>query len=228
MKRIFIILVLCSLQGLAFAQWDVGIHGGLNSTSITRSHTDRIDETYSSLCGYDFGIEGRYSVNTWLAVRADLDIMQRNHRLQRHLNYISPVYTDHRNTYLSLPVMADFSFGGQRLRGHFLLGGFCGYWLGQRVKGTTYGMTDYDVYFIDFDKQRPFTREERRFDAGLACGMAISYGLTSCLALHLDAHLYYDLVSHHVGYNHLQDYRYLNTGSFTLGISYQFNKKEQQ
>ena len=228
MKRIFIFLVLCSLQGLAFAQWSVGIRGGVSGTSITRSHADRIDETYGPLCGFDFGLNGRYSVNSWFGIRADLGFIQRNHRLQRHLNYISPVYTDHRNTYLTLPVMADFSFGGQRLRGHFLLGGFCGYWLGQRVKGTTYGMTDYDVYFIDFDKPRPFTREERRFDAGLACGMAISYGLTSCLALHLDALLYYDLVSHHVGYNHLQDYRYLNTGSFTLGISYQFNKKEQQ
>lgn len=228
MKRIIIFLALCSLQGVALAQWAVGVHGGISGTSITRSHTDRIDETYGSLFGYDFGIEGRYSVNTWLAVRADLDLMQRNHRLQRHLNYISPVYTDHLNTYFTLPLMADFSFGGQRLRGHMLLGGFCGFWLSQRVKGVTYGMTDYDVFFNDFDEQRPFTREERRFNAGLLGGFGLSYGLNENIDLNIEALYFYDLVSHHVGYSHLQDYRYLNTCTLTFGVTYKLSKTEKQ
>ena len=228
MKRILFLVFLCFIQNVAMGQWAVGVHGGVNSTSISRSHADRVDETYGNLFGFDFGINGKYAVGTWLAIRADLSLIQRNHRLQRHLNYISPVYTDHLNTYVMLPVMADFSFGGQKLRGHLLLGGFCGYWLKQRVKGITYGMTDYEVFFNDFNEQRSFTREDRRFNAGLTTGMALSYSLNENIDLNLDTLLYYDLASHRIGYANLQDYRYLNTCSLTLGFSYKFTTKEQQ
>ncbi|MBR5352251.1 MAG: PorT family protein [Bacteroidales bacterium] len=228
MKRILFLFLLCLLQQTAVAQWSLGVHGGANSTSITRSHADRVDETYSSLCGFDLGINGRYTINPWLSLRADLSLMQRNHRLQRHLNYLSPVHTDHRNTYLTLPLMVDFSFGGSKLKGHLLLGGYCGYWMGQRVSGTTYTMSDYYVFFVDFNERRDFTREDRRFNAGLSGGVALSYTLADNIALSLDALYYYDLLSHHKGYLNLQDYRYLNTLSVTLGISYQFTKKEQQ
>ena len=209
---------------MVFAQWSVGAYGGVSSTTIDRSQAGRIDETYSSLLGHNFGAKATYAVNPWFAIRADLNVMQRNHRLQRHLDYISPVYTDHVNTYLTLPLMADFSFGVERLHGHLLLGGFAGYWLYQRVRGTTYGMTDYEVFFNDFDEQRPFTSKDYRFDAGLLGGMALSYSLNSRIDLSLDGLLYYDLVSHHKGYPHLQDYRYLTTGTLTLGISYKFIK----
>ena len=228
MKRLILLFSFCLLQGVAMAQWSVGIRGGVNSTSIDRSHFDRIDETYESLIGYNLGLYGRYTINPWLAVRADLNLMQRSHRLQRHLNYLSPVYTDHINTYLLLPIMADFSFGGSRLRGHLLLGGFVGYWLEQRVKGVTYGMTDYEVFFNDFDEHRTFTAEHNRFNAGLAGGIGLSYSVTDHIDLNLDALLYYDLLSHHNGYANLQDYRYLNTGSLTIGISYKLIKKGQQ
>lgn len=228
MKRLLFLLLLCIVQNVAMAQLAVGFRGGVNSTSITRSHADRIDETYGNLCGYDFGINARYSINSWLSIRADLNLMQRNHRLQRHLNYLSPVYTDHINTYLDLPVMADFSFGGKNLRGHLFLGGFSGYWLCQHVEGTTYVMTDYDVFFVDFNEPRPFNRENRRFNAGLIGGIGLSCSLNECIDLNLDALFYYDLVSHNKGYGILQDYRYLNTGSLTIGIAYKLNKKEQQ
>ena len=100
--------------------------------------------------------------------------------------------------------------------------------MGQRVSGTTYVMTDYYVFFVDFNERRDFTREDRRFDAGLSGGVALSYALPNNIVLSLDALYYYDLLSHHQGYPNLQDYRYLNTLSVTLGISYQFTQKEQQ
>ena len=227
MKRLLLIITFILLTRTAFAQWSVGAHGGITFTSIDRSQAGRIDETYNPLLGYNVGAKATYAVNSWLAIRADLNVMQRNHRLQRHINYLSPVYTDHINTYLTLPLMADFSFGAERLRGHLLLGGFTGYWLCQRVRGTTYGMTDYEVFFNDFDEQRPFTSEDYRFDAGLLGGMALSYRLNSHIDLSIDAILYYDLVSHHKGYVNLQDYRYLTTSSLTLGISYKITPKEQ-
>ena len=228
MKRLLFIATFILLNRMAFAQWSVGAHGGVTSTHIDRSQAGRIDENYYPLLGYDFGVTGNYSFNSWFAIRADLALMQRNHRMQRQLNYLSPVYTDHLNTYLTLPLLADFSFGIERLRGHLLLGGFAGYWLQQRVKGITYGMTDYEVFFNDFDATPSFNDSDLRIDAGLAGGIALSYSLTAHITLSIDGLLYYDLVSHHKGYSHLQDHRYLTTSSFSLGISYNIPKKEQQ
>ena len=227
MKRLLLIITLIVLNRMAFAQWSVGAYGGVSFTNIDRSQAGRIDETYIPLLGQSYGAKTIYTVNSWFAIRADLNVMQRNHRLQRHLDYLSPVYTDHLNTYLTLPLITDYSFGTERLHGHLLLGGFVGYWLHQRVKGITYGMTDYEVFFNDFDEQRPYTNQDNRFDAGLLGGMALSYSLNSHIDLSLDAILYYDLVSHHKGYINLQDYRYLTTSSLTLGISYKITSKEQ-
>ena len=226
MKQTIVSALLLWLMVLATvevsAQWAVGVRGGWTSTTITRSNANRIDETYSAQNGLEFGVMGRYTFNPWLAVRANLSFMQRSHRMDRILNYIDPVYTVYRNSYLMLPVEADFSFGGQRLRGHLLAGGYCGYWLARRSSGTTYWMTDYYVYFDDFYWEHGFTDSDIRFCAGLVAGAALSYSIDLHWQLSLDALYYYDLTSHHRGYEHLADPRYLNTIALNLSVLYNF------
>ena len=228
MKRIatYILLLLCTLGAQAQndtpvpSPWSVGLHGGWTSTTLSRYNASRIDEAYSALGGFEVGLQGAYAFNEWFSLRADLSFMQRSHRMDRNLNYLDPVYTEHTNAYLMLPVLADFSFGGQRLRGHLLAGAYADYWLSDRRKGVTYWMTDYYVYFEPFDEERTFTDEDVRLNAGLAFGAALSYPLGDKLELGLDAIYYYDLVSHHRGNNQLSDPRYLNTLSINFNISY--------
>lgn len=203
----------------AYAQWAVGLRSGWTSTTISRYDAGRMDESYSPLGGFEAGIQGRYIVNPWLAIRANVSLMQRSHRMDRNLNYLDPVYTEHRNAYLMLPVMADFSFGGTRLRGHMLAGAYAGYWLQDHRKGTTYWMTDYYVFFEPFDEQREFTDSDNRLNAGLSLGAGLSYSLGRW-ELGLEALYLYDLSSHHLGYANLADPRYLNTLSLNLNIIY--------
>ena len=212
--------LLLAIGGDVAAQWGVGARLGKSYTTISRYNAGRIDETYTALDGINAGIQGRYSFNSWLAVRANLEIMQRSHRMDRNLNYLDRVFTDHINTYLMLPVMADFSFGGQQLRGHLLAGGYGGYWLRERRLGTTYWMTDYYVYFEDFDEVREFNDSDIRFNAGLSVGAAFSYTYSETLELGIEAMYHYDLTSHHKGYPHLADPRYLNTFSINLSVFY--------
>ena len=204
----------------AAAQWTVGLRSGWNSTTISRYNGGRIDEAYSALGGFEAGLQGSYSFNSWLAVRANLSFMQRSHRMDRNLNYIDPVYTEHLNSYLMLPVVADFSFGGERLRGHLLTGAYAGYWLSERRKGTTFWMTDYYVHFEDFDETREFTDEDIRLNAGVAFGAGLSYSLDAKWEVGVDALYYYDLTSHHKGADNLADPRYLNTLSVSLNVNY--------
>ena len=65
MKRLLFIATFILLNRMAFAQWSVGVHGGVTSTHIDRSQAGRIDENYYPLLGYDFGVTGNYSFNSW-------------------------------------------------------------------------------------------------------------------------------------------------------------------
>ena len=220
--KAIVLVLMCWTAVEANAQWAVGAKFGPTWTTTDRSYTGRIDETYSPLIGMDAGFLTRYNFNEWLAVRADLSIMLRSHRMDRHLNYLDPVYTEYRNIYAMLPVMADFSFGGEKLRGHLLCGGFAGYWLQADQYGKTYWMTDYYVYFNDFDEKREFNSEDQRFTAGVVGGIGLSFEATSHETFFLESLYYYDLVSYHKGYTHLNDPRYLNTLSVSIGCYYKF------
>lgn len=222
MKNLFLSLLVLSVAFPAQAQFSVGVKGGFSRTTITRSNADRIDETYSALCGYEIGVQTRYHISDWMAIRTDLSLMQRAHRMDRHLNYLDSVFTEYHNLYLTLPVLADFSYGGERFRGHTFVGGFIGYWLQSHIVGKTYWMTDYYIYFNDFDEKRAFTNDDKRFCAGATCGLGVSYALNERWYLTLDALYYYDLTSHHSSYTHLGDPRYLNTLSLTMGSIYKF------
>ena len=219
-KRIFIIFAI--LLGLTTevvnAQWAVGIKGGVNTTSVDRSNAGRIDEIYSSLRGFDLGVQAHYSFNDWLALRFDLDYMTRSHRMDRNLTLVNSLFMEYSNSYLMLPVLADFSFGGSKLRGHLLCGGFAGYWLTAHRKGVTFGITG----FLDVDEDLEFNDDTQRLTAGLAAGVSLSYDINSWLGVNLDALYYYDLVSYRKGYEYLNDPRYLSTLTFDLGVYYKF------
>ena len=89
-------------------------------------------------------------------------------------------------------------------------------------------MTDYYVYYNDFHAYREFNREDRLFIAGVVGGLGLSYNFYDPadngggFVVSLDVFDYYDLVSHHKGYAHLSDPRYLNTLSVLLGIAFKF------
>ena len=209
-------------------RWTIGVKGGWSYTNITRSNMGRVDEFYSPLSGYDVGLQMRCRLIDWLAIRADLGFMSRSHRMDRTLHYIDPVYTKYSNDYLMLPVMADFSFGGMKLRGHAYCGVYGGFWTQARTKGTTYWMTDYYVYFEDFKERREFNSEDQRLIAGAVGGLGLSYAFLDVWkngggpVITLDALYYYDFVSHHKGHAHLSDSRYLSTLSVTLGLAFCF------
>ena len=219
-KRIIILIALLlglSTEGVQ-AQWAVGMKGGVNTTTVERSNAGRIDESYTSLRGMDLGIQGHYAFNDWLAVRVDVDYMTRSHRMDRNLTLVNSLFMEYTNSYLMLPVTADFSFGGRKLRGHLLCGGFAGYWLTAHRSGVTFGITG----FLDVDEDVEFNDETQRLTGGLAAGVSLTYDINSWLGVNLDALYYYDLVSYRKGYEHLNDPRYLSTLTFDMGVYYKF------
>ena len=226
MRNIAVIL-LCWMTMGATAQeqpkFILGGYLGWNNTSIDRSNMGRVDETYSSLNGFSVGFQARYSLLDWLAIRADFMGMIRSYQMNRNLHYIDQVYTKYTNAYYMLPVMADFSFGGKRLRGHAYGGVYGAFWSKTQTKGTTFWITDYYVHFNDFNEERPFNSEDRRLIGGGVSGLGLSYtfpdkGVWRGCIITLDALYYYDFVSHHKSHPNLSDPRYLSTLSINLGV----------
>lgn len=199
------------------AQLGIGLKGGADFNSITRSNAGRIDETYHGKKGLDYGIIVRYNVNDWFAIRANIEMLSRSHTMKRNLNFVNEIYTEYKNNYLTLPLMADFTFGGTKLRGHFMMGGFVSYWLSSNRSGNTIGMS---VEVVEFDEKMEFNQGHNRLAAGLVGGPGLSYDVSDNIALELDAIFYYDLTSY-MKINELSvDSRYNNTLSLTLGVIY--------
>ena len=226
MKKHYLLVLAVIILSLtathANAQWAVGIKDGWTRTSADRTNLGRIDESYSPMSGYDIGIQAHYSFVDWMAIRVDVDYMRRSHRMDRNLPFASEVFTEYRNDYLMLPVMADFSFGGNSLRGHLLCGGYGGYWLKTNVKGKSMSTSIIDNFIVDFDEEREFTSEDQRFTAGLVGGVGLSLESAVNIGVNIDALYYYDLVSYNKGYAHMSDPRYLSTFSLSLGVYYKF------
>ena len=95
-KMITVILLCWMTMGAAAQEkprWTVGVKGGWSYTSNGRSNMGRGDETYSPQSGFDIGVQARYGVLDWLAIRADLDYMTRSYQMDRNVHHIDQVYT---------------------------------------------------------------------------------------------------------------------------------------
>lgn len=215
--KLLILLFFIALATNVNAQFGIGLKGGLDFNSVTRSNSGRIDETYHAKNGADYGIILSYQINEWFALRANVEMLSRSHTMKRNLNAVKGLYTDYRNQYLTVPVMADFTFGGARVRGHFMMGGYVSYWMMANVSGNTF-----DLYnkIRPFDEKMEFNEYHNRFVAGLVAGPGLSVALTEKISLELDALLYYDLVSYMKVSKVSPDPRYNNTASLTLGVIY--------
>ena len=123
-----LLLAGCLLPDRAAAQWKVGVSAGYayNQYSIDTQYA--YDFNFDGRGGVTVGIPVEYGILDWLAVRADFVYLQKGYSMQRAYDQ---GFRDRRDHYLSLPVMARFSFGGEKLRGFLHAGGYMGYWRGR-------------------------------------------------------------------------------------------------
>ncbi len=170
--------------------------------------------------GRGINLEGRvgYQFNQWLGIRSGLNLLSKNYytRLNVTYNEFSDTYaTTYNNLYLQLPLMADFSIGGEACRINFMFGGYAAYWLSQWRHGYVYVAGD----------PRPYTGDaysfiegsDFRFDAGLAGGIGLSLHVAPAWVLHFEGNYYHGLVST------AKDYKtYNRTTTFGLGVTYHF------
>ena len=136
--------MLCSVSAAWAQKWRAGVTvgGDINYYDIDKQY--QYDWRYHNAKGLTVGVTGQYQFNDWFALRADINYTQKNYSQYRTGRAFCENYKHH-NSYVQLPLMASFSFGGERLRGFLNVGAYGAYWAGGRITGTVFEDILYDV-----------------------------------------------------------------------------------
>lgn len=219
-KRILCALMLV-LSVAAQAQWRVGLSGGADYNWFTINKQYRNNFHYDGAWGWDAAVFGQYNFKDWLGLRFELEASERNHRVYRDGVFDGTNYVN-RNTYLHLPVMAQFSFGGRTVRGFVNAGVYAGCWLAGKQQGTYYDVSSWSTYRIN----QPYAfqaEKDRRWDFGLAGGIGMEFRLAEHWAMHVEGRCYYSFISTVKPYmDYVEDKRYNTTVGMNLGFCYIF------
>ena len=221
MKRFFPLLAFALLPLMVQAQWRVGASGGADYNWFTINKQYMNNYHYDGVWGWNAAVFGQYNFMNWLGLRFELEASERSHRVYRDGVSEGTNYINH-NTYLQLPVLAQFSFGGEKVRGFLHAGVFAGYWLAGRQKGTFFDWLTITVYPVD----APYnfqTEKDQRWDFGLAGGIGVEYRFLEHWAMHVEGRCYYSFISTVKPYmEHVKDNRYNTTIGMNLGFCYIF------
>ena len=200
--------------------WRVGITGGANHNWYDIDVQYQADYHYASAWGWSAGVFGQYNFMDWLALRAELEATERNYRFYRTLWYSGTNYIAH-NTYVQVPVMAQFGFGGQKVRGFVNIGVYAGYWAAGRTKGTMFETLNEET--IPIDEPYIFQQDkDQRWDFGLAGGLGLEYRCAEHWAIHAEGRCYYSYISSVKPYMLVKDNRYNTTIGMNVGVAYVF------
>ena len=214
----------------AKAQWKAGVEAGYDYNFYHINTQYAYDFRYEGRDGFTIGIPVEYGILDWLAVRADLTYLQRGYKMSRVYNETFQKRRDH---YISLPIMARFTFGGSKVKGFLHAGGYVGYWLKSSLDGREESNTsDFDklmngedgnVFYPYRHDYRFNSKRDNRFDAGVVGGIGVSYRVLPQLEIEVEGRCYYGLTSTTKDYmEYVKLPRYNTTVAVLAGVKYCF------
>lgn len=232
---LFFVFILASLQGRS--QLFIGVEGGLNQNYLSTSNASEPFTDYRGMSGWNVGIPVGYQFFDWMAVVATPTYITKNYDIER-TGFFTGVYQKNYNNYLQLPVKLRFSFGGKELRGFVDLGGYAGYWMSGRIKGTEANIlnevdTSYQTvnptsvlgenYPYSYDQKYTFdNKKDNRMEFGLVGGAGISYELFETYTIFVEGHYYRAMTDQQKHYEMYQAPRYNDNFGLSLGCTVKF------
>lgn len=227
-----VVALLCVVQSRA--QLFVGLEAGGNRNYLISNTSDKPFFDFQPSYGYSVGASVRYefsSISSWFGgIQAVPTYMMKNYRIQRTGAY-SPMYQQTNNTYLQLPVMAQFRFGGQisktqSLHGILNVGGYGAYWMSSNLKGRAQSPFDPDSY-LPFDTKYEFNSEkDNRVELGAVIGAGLQYALNKKYVFSLEYRYTPSLTDQQKNYSENQTPRYNDTHSVLVSMQYQLPSKK--
>lgn len=214
----------------ATAQLAVGVEGGYNKNYLVTNNANRSFTYYQPMNGFTVGIPLQYKITDWFAVATDPTFIKKNYQQQRSAFFIG-VYQQNYNSYLQLPLMAHFMFGGEKLKGFLNAGVYGGYWVASKVKGkmpnildipsndsATASIYDYENPYSYNQKYTFDKRKDNQFEAGWIGGIGLAYDVTSRYQVFAEGRILYSFTDQQKNYMINQLPRYNTTVGINAGI----------
>ena len=220
MRKLLISIALLAILLPVQAQWRAGVTMGGDWNHYVIDKHYMTDWHYEGQWGWTLGLTGQYNFNEWLGVRADLNWTQKNHH-QYRTGVMANTNYDTWNGYLQLPVMASFSFGGQKVRGFLNLGVYGGYWLNSKLNGHYFNLFSENTSSLDDSVEFNDDRDQR-LDCGLTGGIGVEYCFAPHWTAQIETRIYYSTISTQKDYMQLKDPKYNTTTAFQAAFYYIF------
>jgi hypothetical protein len=221
------------------AQLSFGIEGGYNKNYLYTNTSNRDFTDYKPAGGFSIGLPVKYTIADWFAVQASPTFIKKNYSQQRS-SFFDGIYQTNTNTYIQLPLMGHFMFGGEQFKGFLNLGMYGGYWAGARVKGSIPNILNpVDTItasnnFSDIVKSYSYnekyafdTRKDNRFEFGWLAGIGVSYKLNDMYEVYAEGRYYQSITDQQKKYMTNQIPRYNQTYGLSVGVMISLGSSEQ-
>ena len=232
------------IKEISYSKISIGFEIGYNNNYLLTNVTDLNSTEYSSKSGGSIGMPIIYKVNDWFSMEANPTFIEKNYSMKR-TGYYTGVYRDTKNTYFQVPLMGQFSFGGEKLKGYLDLGVYAAYWSSSQITGAmpnilnqpqygtyinnsnTFSSTifqDYNAY--NFDEPYQFNSNvDNRLELGVIIGVGLSYQLKENGKLFIETKYIDATTDQQKKYQQGLVPKYNETYSFSVGYLFQLKKK---
>ncbi len=221
--RILALTIVLFYTFSASAQLKIGVQGGVTFNKLETSSSFAYDRQYDNRTSFTVGIPVRYEFTDWFALQAEVNYLQKNYGMHRTYVYEKNRY-NYTNDFIDIPVLARFSFGGEKLRGYTLVGGYIGGWVSSRVRGVQqYYFASYDApdNILEINDIMQFdSRRDNRFDAGLIAGLGLQWQVCELIEIFAEGRYYYGLTDMQKDYMQKQVPRYNSTLAVQIGVMF--------
>ena len=165
------------------SKWHVGLAAGYVNNDLYTSTGGRLNTDYERGHGFEIAIPVRYGINNWLGIQGEVQYIQKKYTLRRSGPY-DGVYSTVTNSLIDLPLMANFSVGGEKLKAFANVGVYAGLWIDSRMKGKELQFSSNPfnpdaLFYSDYNERVKFdSGRDARFDGGLLAGLGVQYDLS--------------------------------------------------
>lgn len=206
---------------------------------LTTSDASEPFTKYDGMKGWNISIPVGYQFFNWLALETAPTYIQKNYNIVR-TGFFTGIYQKNYNTYLQLPLVLRFSFGGKALRGFVDMGGYGAYWKSGRIKGTEPNILNEDDtayqtvnatsllgenYGYSYDQPYAFNSvKDNRVEWGVIGGAGISYELFKTYTFYVEGRYYRAMTDQQKNYEINQSPRYNDNFGWTVGCTVKVKK----
>ncbi len=238
-QRFLLFAALACVSFSARAQFYMGLEAGVTNNQLYTNTSNLAFTQYKKGSGISIGIPLSYKIEEWFSIAATPSYTQKNYSVER-TGYFQGVYQKSSNGYIQLPLMGQFSFGNEQIRGYVNLGIYAAYWATANIKGAQlnalnpvdtayYSSTPTsisgEINLYNYNEKYAFnTVKDNRLELGWLTGIGVSYETEGGYRFYLEGKRSYSFTDQQKNYMINQVPRYNDTYTFSLGCMIDMSK----